>query len=91
MAHGHDRRWALLDFAYYGNTISSPEVLKRSSTPAGSLLHNTAAPAAHLHVFALPGYWLAVALAGPLGPQEHPGSGFTMMALTFLLIGLVPA
>src|SRR6202167_4123872 len=32
--------WAMLDFAYYGNTISSPEVLKVIN-PNGSLLYNT--------------------------------------------------
>ena len=32
--------WAMLDFAYYGNTISSPEVLKVIN-PHGSLLYNT--------------------------------------------------
>jgi MFS transporter, PHS family, inorganic phosphate transporter len=33
--------WALLDFCYYGNTISTPEILKLLN-PHASLLHNSA-------------------------------------------------
>jgi PHS family inorganic phosphate transporter-like MFS transporter len=32
--------WALLDFSYYGNTISFPEITKLMN-PSASLLHNT--------------------------------------------------
>jgi PHS family inorganic phosphate transporter-like MFS transporter len=33
--------WALLDFCYYGNTISTPEILNLLN-PHASLLHNSA-------------------------------------------------
>ena len=46
--------WAMLDFAYYGNTISSPEVLKVIN-PHGSLLYNTLLQLLIFVVFALPG------------------------------------
>ena len=51
--------WAMLDFAYYGNTISSPEVLKVIN-PHGSLLYNTLLQLLIFVVFALPGYALAI-------------------------------
>ncbi len=47
--------WFLLDFCYYGNTISSPEILKLIN-PHGSLLENTLVQVAIFAVFALPGY-----------------------------------
>lgn len=81
--------WAVLDFAYYGNTISSPEVLKVIN-PHGSLLHNTLLQLAIFVVFALPGYALAIRLLDRTGRKKIQCLGFTMMAVTFLLIGLVP-
>ena len=42
-------------------------------------------------VFALPGYWLAVRYLDRLGRKSIQLIGFFMMAVVFLLIGLVPA
>jgi MFS transporter, PHS family, inorganic phosphate transporter len=81
--------WAMLDFAYYGNTISSPEVLKVID-PHGSLLHNTLLQLLIFVVFALPGYALAIRLLDRTGRKTIQCFGFSMMALAFLLIGLVP-
>ncbi len=81
--------WAMLDFAYYGNTISSPEVLKVIN-PHGSLLHNTLLQLLIFTVFALPGYWLAIRLLDRSGRKKIQCFGFTMMAVAFLAIGLVP-
>jgi PHS family inorganic phosphate transporter-like MFS transporter len=81
--------WAMLDFAYYGNTISSPEVLKVID-PTGSLLHNTLLQLLIFSVFALPGYALAIRLLDKTGRKKIQCFGFTMMAVAFLLIGLVP-
>ena len=81
--------WALLDFAYYGNTISSPEVLKVIN-PHGSLLYNTLLQLLIFVVFALPGYALAIALIDRAGRKTIQCLGFSMMALAFLLIGGVP-
>jgi MFS family permease len=82
--------WALLDFAYYGNTISSPEVLKLVN-PNGTLVKNTLVQLAIFVVFALPGYWLAVRYLDRLGRKSIQLIGFFMMAVVFLLIGLVTA
>jgi MFS family permease len=81
--------WALLDFAYYGNTISSPEVLK-AINPHGTLLYNTLLQLLIFVVFALPGYALAIALLDRTGRKIIQCLGFSMMGLAFLLIGLVP-
>lgn len=81
--------WAMLDFAYYGNTISSPEVLKVIN-PTGSLLHNTVLQLLIFAVFALPGYALAIRLLDRSGRKRIQCQGFALMAIVFLLIGLVP-
>ena len=81
--------WAMLDFAYYGNTISSPEVLK-AINPHGTLLFNTSLQLLIFTVFALPGYALAIWLLDRTGRKKIQCLGFTMMAVAFLSIGLVP-
>jgi MFS family permease len=80
--------WAMLDFAYYGNTISSPEVLKVIN-PNGSLLYNTTLQMLIFIVFALPGYALAIWLLDKTGRKKIQCAGFFMMAAAFLVIGLV--
>jgi PHS family inorganic phosphate transporter-like MFS transporter len=81
--------WALLDFCYYGNTISTPEILALLN-PAASLLHNTLIQLAIFGVFAVPGYVVAIALLDRAGRKKIQLLGFGMMALMFLLIGIVP-
>jgi len=81
--------WALLDFCYYGNTISSPEILKLIN-PHGTILDNTLVQLAIFAVFALPGYAVAILLLDKTGRKAIQILGFAMMALCFLLIGLIP-
>jgi MFS transporter, PHS family, inorganic phosphate transporter len=81
--------WAFLDFSYYGNSISSPAILKLLN-PHASLLHNTLVQLLIFVVFALPGYALAIKLIDRSGRKTIQGLGFAMMALAFMLIGLVP-
>ncbi len=80
--------WAALDFAYYGNTISSPEVLK-AINPNGSLLYNTTLQMLIFIVFAIPGYALSIWLLDKRGRKKIQCAGFAMMAIAFLVIGLV--
>jgi MFS family permease len=82
--------WALLDFCYYGNSISTPEILALLN-PAASLLHNTLVQLAIFAVFAVPGYAVAIMLLDKAGRKRIQILGFAMMALMFLLIGLIPA
>ena len=81
--------WFLLDFAYYGNTISSPVILGLVN-PHGSLLDNTLIQLAIFAVFALPGYLLAILLLDRAGRKTIQALGFTMMGVAFLLIAFVP-
>jgi MFS family permease len=81
--------WMLLDFCYYGNTISAPEILKLIN-PHASLLENTLIQLGIFAVFAVPGYIVAILLLDKTGRRSIQILGFGMMALMFLLIGLVP-
>jgi len=82
--------WCLLDFAYYGNTISSPEILKLLN-PNATLLHNTLIQLAIFAVFAVPGYIVAIALLDKTGRRSIQLLGFALMGVMFLLIGVIPA
>jgi MFS transporter, PHS family, inorganic phosphate transporter len=82
--------WALLDFCYYGNTISSPEILALLN-PHASELHNVLIQLAIFAVFALPGYFVAILLLDRTGRRNIQVFGFAAMALMFLLIGLIPS
>ena len=82
--------WALLDFCYYGNTISTPEILKLLN-PHASLLHNTLVQLAIFAIFAVPGYVVAILLLDKSGRRSIQVLGFGLMGLMFLLIGLIPA
>jgi MFS family permease len=80
--------WFLLDFCYYGNTISTPEILKLLN-PHASLLHNTLVQLGIFTVFAAPGYVVAILLMDKSGRKSIQMLGFLMMGLMFLLIGLI--
>jgi PHS family inorganic phosphate transporter-like MFS transporter len=79
--------WALLDFCYYGNSISTPEILALLN-PGASLLHNTLV---RLGIFAVPGDLAAILWLDRTGRRKIQVLGFGMMALAFGLIGLIPA
>ncbi len=81
--------WALLDFCYYGNTISQPEIIKLAD-PAASELRTILLQLAIVAVFAIPGYIVAILLLDRVGRKSIQILGFAMMAIMFLLIGLIP-
>jgi PHS family inorganic phosphate transporter-like MFS transporter len=82
--------WALLDFCYYGNTISTPEILKLLN-PHASELYNVLVQLGIFAVFAVPGYIVAILLLDKTGRKTIQMLGFAMMALMFLLIGIIPS
>ncbi len=82
--------WFALDFAYYGNTIASPEIIKLLS-PTASLQHSILLTLMIFVLAAVPGYAVAVLTIDRLGRRAIQLLGFLMMALMFALIGLVPA
>jgi MFS transporter, PHS family, inorganic phosphate transporter len=81
--------WFLLDYAYYGNTISTPEILGLIS-PHASTMTKIALQLAIFVVAAVPGYALAIARLDRIGHRRLQLAGFAVMAACFLVIGAVP-
>jgi MFS transporter, PHS family, inorganic phosphate transporter len=81
--------WFLLDYAYYGNTISTPQIIKLIS-PGASVMTTIAIQLAIFVVAAVPGYALGIARIDRIGHRKLQVTGFVMMALCFAVIGLVP-
>ncbi|MDA8075976.1 MAG: MFS transporter, partial [Actinomycetota bacterium] len=81
--------WFLLDIAFYGNSVSSPLILKLLQ-PTGTLLDHTLISLGIFAVAAFPGYWLAVFLMDRIGRKRIQWQGFTVMAAAFALIWALP-
>ncbi len=81
--------WFLLDYAYYGNTISTPQILSLIS-PNASTMTKIAIQLAIFVVAAVPGYILAIARLDRIGHRKLQLAGFAMMALCFLIIAAIP-
>ncbi len=81
--------WFLLDYTFYGNSISSPLILK-ALAPHASLIQDTALTLLVFSLFALPGYIFAFLAIDRVGHRRLQFLGFTGMALGFLLLGVVP-
>jgi MFS transporter, PHS family, inorganic phosphate transporter len=81
--------WFLLDYAYYGNTISTPQILGLIS-PHASIMTKIALQLAIFVVAAVPGYVLAIARLDRIGHRRLQLAGFAVMALCFLVIAAVP-
>ena len=82
--------WFLLDYAYYGNTISTPQIIKLIS-PGASTITTIAIQLGIFVLAAVPGYALAIARMDRIGHRRLQLIGFGVMALCFAVIGLVPA
>ena len=89
MLAGTAGTWFLLDYAYYGNTISTPQILSLIS-PHASTMTKIALQLAIFVVAAVPGYVLAIARLDKIGHRRLQLLGFAMMALCFLIIAAVP-
>jgi len=86
---GASAAWFLMDFAYYGNTVSSPLVL-RAVSPSDSLMTETLTQLAIFAIAAVPGYFVAAAMMDRIGRKTIQILGFAMMALSFAAMGLIP-
>ncbi|MGC9285925.1 MAG: MFS transporter [Hydrogenobaculum sp.] len=82
--------WFLFDYAYYGNTISTPLILKHIA-PHANLIQSTAISFLIFVVFAVPGYFVAAATIDKIGHKFLQMLGFFMMGLMFFIIGLFPS
>jgi MFS family permease len=89
MLAGTAGSWFLLDYAYYGNTISTPQIIKLIS-PTASIMTTIGIQLAIFVVAAVPGYLLGIARIDRIGHRRLQLGGFAMMALCFAIIGLVP-
>jgi MFS transporter, PHS family, inorganic phosphate transporter len=86
---GASAAWFLMDFAYYGNTVSSPLVLQ-SLGAHDTLLHKTMTQLVIFAVFAAPGYAVAALTMERLGRKTIQVLGFAVMAVAFAVMALVP-
>ena len=86
---GASLAWFLMDFAYYGNTVSSPMVLSALGTH-DSLLRKTLTQLVIFAVFAAPGYAVSILTMDKLGRKVIQSLGFGMMAIAFGVMALVP-
>jgi MFS transporter, PHS family, inorganic phosphate transporter len=89
MLAGTAGTWFLLDYAYYGNTISTPQILSLIS-PNASTMTKIALQLAIFVVAAVPGYVLAIARLDQIGHRRLQLLGFAMMAACFAIIAIVP-
>jgi MFS transporter, PHS family, inorganic phosphate transporter len=86
---GASLAWFLMDFAYYGNTVSSPMVLD-AITPERSLLWHVLLQLAVFAITAVPGYLVAAAMMERMGRKSIQILGFAMVAATFAAMALIP-
>jgi MFS family permease len=82
--------WFLFDYAYYGNTLSLPAILKEVN-PVASLETKLLWSLGMFVLFAVPGYLLAVAKMDRIGHRRLQFIGFSVMTVCFLVLAAVPA
>jgi MFS family permease len=78
--------WFLFDYAYYGNTLSLPVILKEVDSHA-SLVAKLVWTLGIFVVFAVPGYALAVLRMDRIGHRRLQLIGFAVMASAFVVLG----
>jgi MFS family permease len=86
---GASAAWFLMDFAYYGNTVSSPKVLA-ALRPNESLIWHVVTQLIVFVVAAVPGYFIAAWYMDRLGRKVIQNIGFLMMAISFGVMAIVP-
>jgi MFS transporter, PHS family, inorganic phosphate transporter len=80
--------WFFFDYAYYGNTLSLPAILKGVDSNA-STITKLALTLAMFVAFAVPGYLLAVWRMDRIGHRRLQLIGFAMMAGLFITLAAV--
>jgi MFS family permease len=80
--------WFLFDYAYYGNTLSLPAILKAVDAHA-TLEAKLAWTLAIFVVFAVPGYAMAVLRMDRIGHKRLQLIGFSVMAVAFVALGAI--
>ncbi len=80
--------WFFFDYAYYGNTLSLPAILK-GVDPTASTITKLALSLAMFVAFAVPGYLLAVWRMDRIGHRRLQVIGFAVMAVIFGVLAAV--
>ncbi len=81
--------WFLLDYAFYGNVISTPQIIGLLA-PHASPLQSTAWALMIFAAAAVPGYLASILLMDRIGHRRLQLIGFAVMAISFGLIAAVP-
>ena len=81
--------WFVFDYAYYGNSISTPLIL-RDVAPHATPIASMAWTLIIFSLFAVPGYVLSFLKMDRIGHKRLQIAGFLVMGLAFLAIGVVP-
>ena len=82
--------WFLFDYAYYGNTLSLPAILKEVA-PHATLITKLLWTLGIFMVFAVPGYLLAFTRMDRIGHRRLQLIGFAVMAASFVALAAIPA
>jgi PHS family inorganic phosphate transporter-like MFS transporter len=80
--------WFFFDYAYYGNTLSLPAILK-GVDPSATTMTKLALTLAMFVVFAVPGYFLAVWRMDRIGHRRLQLMGFAVMVVLFTVLAAV--
>jgi MFS family permease len=86
---GASLAWFVMDFAYYGNSVSTPAVLAAVS-PAASLVSHVVTQLVIFAVAAVPGYFVAAWFMDKMGRKTIQNLGFLMMGTAFGLMAIIP-
>ena len=81
--------WFLNDYAFYGNAISTPEII-RLLAPTSSSMTASAWALIIFTVFAIPGYLASIFFMDAVGHRRLQWIGFAVMALAFAAMALIP-
>ena len=81
--------WFIFDYAYYGNTISTPLIMNMIS-PHSSLVTTEAWSVIIFAIAAVPGYILAFLTIDKIGHKRLQLIGFAVMCLAFFAMGIIP-
>ncbi len=81
--------WFVFDYAYYGNSISTPMIMKIIA-PHATLVANISWSLIIFAIAAVPGYILAFMNIDKIGHRKLQLIGFAIMGLAFLAMGVIP-
>jgi PHS family inorganic phosphate transporter-like MFS transporter len=82
--------WFVFDYAYYGNTLSLPVILK-GVDPGATVTAKLMWSLAMFVVFAVPGYIAAILWMDRVGHRKLQSLGFGALVLAFLGLAAIPA